>query len=193
MMNDLSRIPRFTFLVSLLLLFAGACTSKQAAPPPTAAADNTPYNWEQEGKVPPLDLADVRREVDKTDSFEEMPVTEDAVWVEDVEIEEVPPEPPKPDTTVVVADGFRVQVMATANEESARVVQGDAQSKLGVTAYLELIDGVFKVRVGDCWTRAEAEALVRRCRDAGYGDAWIVASEIKQIRYSTQADSTSGS
>jgi hypothetical protein len=139
------------------------------------------YRLESEGQFPPLDSMSVRGEVDRIDVFEESEFLEDTVAVENV-IDETP---------VAVADswadstttpGYRVQIVATGDGERAEAYKTEVEARLGSAAYLEHIDGVFKVRVGDCRSRREAEELLQRCRAAGYTDAWIVAEPVRSQR-----------
>ena len=78
-----------------------------------------------------------------------------------------------------MVDGFRVQVFATGDEETAEAVREAAQEKMGIPVYVELVEGLYKVRIGDCATREAAEVLKQRCQEAGYGDAWIVETQVK--------------
>ena len=39
--------------------------------------------------------------------------------------------------------------------------------------YVEHVDAIYKVRVGDCRSRDEAERLRLKCQAMGYKDAWI--------------------
>jgi cell division septation protein DedD len=77
------------------------------------------------------------------------------------------------------ADGYRVQIFAGASEENARGLAREAESLLSVSAYVHYTDGYWKVRVGNCSTRAEAETLRNRARNAGYADCWIAADTIE--------------
>jgi hypothetical protein len=78
------------------------------------------------------------------------------------------------------ADGFRIQLLASTNESRARELASEAQTILGVPVYVEYLDGYWKVRAGDCATRAEAETLRNQARGAGYADCWIAATRIVQ-------------
>ena len=78
------------------------------------------------------------------------------------------------------ADGYRVQIFAGSSEDNARELALEAESALGVPVYVNHVDGYWKVRVGDCRTRAEAETLRNRARNAGYADCWIAADTIVQ-------------
>ncbi len=73
-------------------------------------------------------------------------------------------------------DGFRVQIYAGRSLERAEEVADQARAALELAVYVVATPEFFKVRVGDCLTRDEAELLVRKVRAAGYGDAWIVES-----------------
>ena len=166
-----------------MLLVAGCTQQTSQAPPPTDP-DREAYRLEQEGQVPPLDKSDIRKEVDKVDTFEEMPVEAQDVSAEDVRIE---PEVvagagvagvSAADPKTVKIDGFRVQVFASADESQARSVSQAVAARTGQKAYVQPEDGMYKVRVGDCRSREEAEKLRNKCKNAGYSDAWIVMAPI---------------
>jgi hypothetical protein len=150
----------------------------------TRAPDDEPYRLESEGQVPPPGLSSVRQEVDRIDVFEETPVTEGVVAVETVDMVEPLTDDALGDS-VVTGPGFRVQVFATGSRESAESFEMDVETRLGVATYLERIDGIYKVRVGDCRSRQQAEDLRQRCRDAGYKDAWIVTTQVRWERPKT--------
>ncbi len=158
-------------------VFLGGCNTATKKPPPTDPSAE-PYKLESEGDVPPLAEKDVKKEVDNAETFEEMPVTDDAVAVENVETPPVEMPAQTTETTRKTMDGYRVQVMASGSEEAAQSVRSAVSARIGTPAYVDHVDGVYKVRVGDCPTREAAEALRDRCREAGYGDAWIVSGTI---------------
>lgn len=162
-----------TVLLALGLAVCG-CAAKKPMQKPQSASKDAPYEFEKEGEIPPLDESDIVEEPD----FEEVPIEEEEVIEEEMEtppadellIEKAPP--------VEMMNGFRVQVFATGDEETAEAVRETGENKLGVPVYTEFVDGLYKVRVGDCRVREEAEALLKRCRNAGYGDAWIVETRV---------------
>lgn len=144
-----------------------------------APAESEPYRFESEGQVPPPDESAVRREVDRVDVFEETAVSDSSLAVQNVEpVEEAPPSETAADTSLQIVPGYRIQVFATGIRESAEQVKIAVETAIGERAYVERVDGIFKVRVGDCRSRPEAEDLLQRCRAAGYGDAWIVSSQV---------------
>ncbi len=176
-----SRSPLGALLICAVLVCAigvsavvTGCTAAKKDQP-AAKTDAEVYRLESEGEAPPLPESQVRKEVDRVDTFEEMPVADDGIAVENVEPAPPPVKEPAAQKTM---DGYRIQLLASGNEASAREVRAIAANALGVPAYVDLIDNVYKVRVGDCPTREQAEALLARCRGAGYGDAWIVSCPI---------------
>ena len=90
------------------------------------------------------------------------------------------PESVTPVTPTTTADGYRIQLIASTTEDAARRVAGEAEASLGVAAYISYEGGYWKVRVGNCATRMEAESLRSQARSSGYGDAWISACQIVQ-------------
>ena len=139
--------------------------------------------------MPKLNPEDVKREAD----VEEMASDDDDLEAEDVD---APPRPdpvtPPIDTSVTmpdtehmrpqeftVVDGFRIQVFASGTRESALVAREEASMSLGMPAYLDIVAGLFKVRVGNFLTRESAESALLKVRGGGYEDAWIVAAQVR--------------
>lgn len=175
-------------MLAAACLVLGGCTAVKQTPP-AAKKTAEPYRVEKEGKIPPLTASDVRREADHEETYEDLPVAEEPVTVETVEpVSEVPASAVDPAGSPVrsepasepakTMDGYRIQVFASANEAAARSAKEAVEVRLGAAAYVEYVDGMYKVRVGDCPTREEAEVLLKKCRDAGYGDAWVSAGRI---------------
>jgi hypothetical protein len=164
----------FDSVVALSVLCAVGCAASKRPPSKPVQEKTGNYSLESEGQVT-LDERTVRREVDRVDEFEETAIEGGAVAVEDVEVTEAAVEP---DSSAVSVPGYRVQIFASGSRTSAEAVRQAVREALNTPAYLDEIDGVFKVRVGDCISRADAEDLLQRCRRSGYADAWIVASEV---------------
>lgn len=79
-----------------------------------------------------------------------------------------------------LVSGFRVQVFASSYEDNAESVAGVVRGKLpGENVYVENVSNMWKVRVGDCADRSEAESLRSRLSGAGYSDAWIVKDTVR--------------
>ncbi len=75
--------------------------------------------------------------------------------------------------------GFRVQIYAGHRRDRAEEVADQARAALGLPVYMVATPDYFKVHVGDCPGREDADVLVGRVRAAGYGDAWIVSALVK--------------
>ena len=80
-------------------------------------------------------------------------------------------EPPAPAAGYDI--GYRVQLAAFAESAAARDLKKKIMAAVGITVYIEYEDGLYKVRVGDFATRAEASEARARL-NADYPDCWIV-------------------
>jgi len=78
--------------------------------------------------------------------------------------------------TTKIGPFYRVQVVATTSHDGADLT---ADKVLGLVptepVYVEFIDGYWKVRVGDCATKLDADLLKDKLKSLGYDDAWVVA------------------
>jgi hypothetical protein len=94
------------------------------------------------------------------------------------------PQPPAaaPGVSDSTADGFRIQLFASADRDVAENARSAAASRLNMPAYLDLDGGVYKVRVGDYATRDTASAALPTVRGQYYPDAWVVPARIKVPR-----------
>jgi len=77
------------------------------------------------------------------------------------------------------AAGFRVQLIATDAEMQARSLEQQALLDFPESVYLVFDPPNYKVRVGDCLTRANANDLRDRAVKMGYGNAWVVQCRVK--------------
>lgn len=84
-------------------------------------------------------------------------------------------EPVKP---AAPAGGFRVQIGAFDRQEGAEQRAAQARFQFAEVVYVEYVYPYYKVRVGDCTTREEAEELRRKAISLGYHDAFIVPATI---------------
>lgn len=89
--------------------------------------------------------------------------------------------PPGPAVENRVIDGFRVQLFATKDNQAATLEKQEAEfvfSPDGVGVYIEFDSPMYKLRIGDCRTRDEAEELRELARQKGYPTSWIVKTRI---------------
>jgi cell division septation protein DedD len=176
-----------TLSALLALSMIGALTGCASAPPAGAPAhkstavergsDSKPYDFRSEGKIPPLTPADAPNEPD----VEEMGVTETPIDVTD---SAAPPDTaPKASAAPadMLVDGFRVQVFASADREIAENASRGAEDRLNIPSYVDLDGGMYKVRVGNFTTRAQADQALGAIRRE-YADAWVVASKVRAPR-----------
>ena len=92
-----------------------------------------------------------------------------------VEPEVVSPAPPE----AIEALGFRVQIHAFSSRAGADAAAEKARLRFPERVYVDYVVPYYKVRVGDCVTRAEADMLKARARQFGYTDAFIVETMVK--------------
>ncbi|MCB0259884.1 MAG: SPOR domain-containing protein [Calditrichaeota bacterium] len=92
-----------------------------------------------------------------------------------------PPAGPAPAVENRVIDGFRVQLFATKDNQAATLEKQEAEfvfSPDGVGVYIEFDSPMYKLRIGDCRTRDEAEELRELARQKGYPTSWIVKTKV---------------
>lgn len=81
-------------------------------------------------------------------------------------------------------NGFRVQILATKNIETASLFEQEATERfesLEHKTYLIFEAPLYKIRVGDCKERAEAENLRDTAKQYGYREAFIVKCKIQVL------------
>ncbi|MBC8183091.1 SPOR domain-containing protein [candidate division KSB1 bacterium] len=89
---------------------------------------------------------------------------------------QTPDEQPLPEEV----DGFRIQICAVSDEEKAKQVQRDAIFQfINEEVYLDYHAPYYKVRIGNCLTRYEAEQLQQTVIKQGFADAWVVRAKVK--------------
>ena len=102
-----------------------------------------------------------------------------------------PPDPPPPAGAVDAGEGwaraaperttygYRVQVFASADRERAEAIAAEARSRFGEPVYVEFDPPLYKVRVGDCITRHEADTLKDRANAQGYEGSWVAETMVE--------------
>jgi hypothetical protein len=90
-------------------------------------------------------------------------------------------EDPTPGASVVVSPppsaAWSVQLLASSSLSVARERAGALTPYFPEPLRVEPVAGLFKVRVGRCANRGEAEALRRKALDLGLRDAFVVPAE----------------
>ena len=181
-MNALMRFLSRALAPALLLAMVGACaptgtssptarpvpetvpeTARQAPETPSAA-DETPYDLEQEM---PVESGPARRVEEDIE-----PVRADTFRVE---------ETAQPADGAGYDLGYRIQVFASSSLEAAKELQKKVMAGTGLAAYIEFEEGLYKVRAGDFSTREEASAA-RTALAQTYPDCWIVRTTVRTVR-----------
>jgi len=96
-------------------------------------------------------------------------------------IAEKDPETTEDQARLKEVNGFRVQILATNNIETASLVEQEASDRFesnGHKTYLLFETPLYKIRIGDCENRADAEVLRDLAIENGYTGAFIVKSKV---------------
>jgi len=82
------------------------------------------------------------------------------------------------DSTQLISEGFRVQILATRYFEYADSLAISISKRITDSVYVEFEVPNYKVRVGDFINRDSAESLQQELLNMGYKSAWILRSRI---------------
>ena len=83
------------------------------------------------------------------------------------------------DSTQIIIEGFRVQLLATKELATAEQLQKQLLDNLNQNIYIVFEAPNYKVRVGDFIDRKKAETLRKKMIKEGYSSAWIIRTRIK--------------
>lgn len=86
--------------------------------------------------------------------------------------------------------GWRVQICALSDEVAARAVFIDAHLKFDEQIYLTYDSPYYKVRIGDCLSRYEADDLQKIAVERGFDDAWVVRTKVYKLDETRQEEAT---
>jgi len=76
------------------------------------------------------------------------------------------------------APGYRVQIFASTDQEEANAVRRDAILRFEGDVYIVFDNPYYKVRIGNCLSRFEADDLQSEAEKKGYLDAWVVRTKV---------------
>ena len=157
---------RTIVLIFLVLLFT-TCTSKKMIKKDTLITKNTNNTINE--TFDPLSLDENELQIQRNKSVDAKSNYDDTIFnkitSESENLKEIV--------------GYRVQICAVSNEETARNIQRDAIMKLNKNIYLIFDSPYYKVRVGDCVTRYDAEILQKSIIRKGFNEAWVVKTKIR--------------
>lgn len=80
---------------------------------------------------------------------------------------------------VQIINGFRVQVLATRFAEKADSLKSSLSEFIDEQTYVTFEAPNYKVRVGDCTDRKQAEELQEKMQKMGFHSAWIIRERIE--------------
>lgn len=85
------------------------------------------------------------------------------------------------DTTQFVSKmGWRIQALTTEDMFVADSVEKELRKEFGQQAVKKIYNSPYwKIRVGNCDTRYEAEELLNKVEGMGYNRAWIIRSKVR--------------
>lgn len=162
----------FALLLGTYLLVSGcASTKKTTQPAPTTAPAGSGLD----------------------ESFDPVALNDEDIEIPAAAGEEVTPgsiRQPTPPSAVETpsinreVDGFRVQLFASRDIEKATLEKQEAElvfARDSLAVYIEFDSPMYKVRLGDCQSREEAENLRVKARRKGYPTAWIVKTRVNSL------------
>ena len=83
------------------------------------------------------------------------------------------------DSTQIIIEGFRVQILATNKLSKAEMLQKDLLSILNQKVYIVFEAPNYKVRVGNFIDRSKAENFRQDILKKGYPSSWIIRTRIE--------------
>lgn len=159
----MKRMIVISFMISLIL----SCSSEKVIKTEQAPAR------EDRGAVnesfDPLILKDDDLEIKKRTNMEAKSDVDDSDTMNVEEAEDMEKE----------GIGYRVQICAVSNEETAREIQKEVILKMSESIYLIYDSPYYKVRIGDCMTRFDADKLQTLAVSKGFAEAWVVKTKVK--------------
>jgi len=77
-----------------------------------------------------------------------------------------------------MAPGYRVQLISTRSESESNMVKLDAMLTFQTHVYRIFDDPYYKIRIGDCLSRYEANELQETAVKKGFSEAWVVKTNV---------------
>tara|TARA_B100001758_G_C18168050_1_gene482732 strand:- start:45 stop:464 length:420 start_codon:yes stop_codon:yes gene_type:complete len=83
------------------------------------------------------------------------------------------------DSTQIIIEGFRVQILATKQLAKAEQLQKDLSTILNQNIYIDFEAPNYKVRIGNFIDRNKAEIFRQNIIKEGYESSWIIRTRIE--------------
>ena len=155
-----------SWIILIALLYLSCAGTKKVAEEETPFEGGTKYDE----SFDPLSLDDDDIKISGTET----------VTVNDQQIKNN--EKLKTEAILKQINGFRVQILATQNIETASLFEQEANERFQhqeQKIYLVFEAPLYKIRVGDCKDRNKAEIVRDLAKEYGYREAFIVKSKIQ--------------
>lgn len=179
-MGKFCRTAAIFFIIAIFLMGCGS-----AIPPP--AIEQTPQVEQTTEEISSASLPTSFPQ--DTIIFDPMALGDDNIIapmeLPPVEHKVIVTNPVEPEKILVEKEvpGFRVQIFATNSHEAARQMEQSALFEFSEEVRLTYDPPTYKIRVGNCETRDEANLLRAKAISLGYLDAWVVKDQVKIKTY----------
>jgi hypothetical protein len=163
-----SKSFQFEILAVLMFALMTSCSSSRKATRENNSEKTSPQYDES---FDPVRLND-----DEINFKEEPKPTSNSDKIDRIDTSQKPTE--KEDKLI---DGFRIQLFATKDIESATVAKKEAQFVFigdSLNVYVEFDSPYYKLRIGDFQDRDKAEQFREIAREKGYASSWIVKTKV---------------
>jgi cell division septation protein DedD len=150
--------------VGFLFILALGCGGVKPAPPPV----------EVEPPPPPTEAPPSGASAEELSEIEPPPVPDPAPPEGAVQAEEGWTTPSQERSTY----GYRVQIFASSERRRAEEIAASARTRFPDAVYVEYDAPLYKVRIGDCVTRHEADTLKEQAFSLGYEGPWVAETMI---------------
>jgi len=77
-----------------------------------------------------------------------------------------------------LVQGYRVQLISTRSEAEARTVKLDALLSFPSHVYMIFDNPYYKIRIGNCISRFDANVLQESAVKKGFNEAWVVKTRV---------------
>ena len=163
---------KLTDFVILLLLIAGCAGQREQTrgdqPKPSSSSKNYDESFD------PLSLNDDDIVIDpkpvtKSPAAPDIPTHEAKTTATGLS---------SPESKMDIIPGYRVQIFTTGDINKADEFKNSVQGKFQAEVYRVYEAPYYRIRVGDCVNRDEAEKLREEAQQKGFRDAWIVRDQV---------------
>ncbi len=159
------------YALILSLLFLVACAGTRPEPEAERVPEAQAADYDE--SFDPMSLEDGDIVIESTAKIKTEPAND---------IRSTGPEPVDSEVVLKEIDGFRVQILATNSIENATLVEQEADEQFGVQghkAYMIFEAPLYKIRVGDCATRDQADDIREMAKQIGYKKAFVVRTKVR--------------